>query len=104
MTRSFGDVNASHPTPKSNKQIAAHPWLKPQAFLRAIVLAALQLKKGVILDPFAGSGSTLAAANAMGYDSIGIEKDARYVTTARKAIRELSVLTIKKIDLLARSF
>lgn len=103
-TRPSGDVIASHPTPKSNKQIAAHPWLKPQAFLRAIVLAVLQLGKGVILDPFAGSGSTLAAANAMGYDSIGIEKDARYVTMAPKAIRELSALTIKKIDQLARSF
>lgn len=91
----FGDVIASHPTPKSEKQIAAHPSLKPQAFLRAIVQAVLPLGRGVILDPFAGSGSTLAAANAMGYDSIGIEKDARYVTMARKAIPELAALTIK---------
>ncbi|MGH6835526.1 MAG: DNA methyltransferase [Methylocella sp.] len=97
-TRPFGDVIASHPTPKSEKQIAAHPSLKPQAFLRAIVQAVLPLGKGVILDPFAGSGSTLAAANAMDYDSVGIEKDARYVTMARKAIPELAALTIKKID------
>jgi site-specific DNA-methyltransferase (adenine-specific) len=52
----------------------------------------------VILDPFAGSGSTLAAANAIGYDSIGTEKDARYVALAQKAIPKLAALTINKID------
>jgi len=96
--RPFGDVIKSSPTPKSERQIAAHPSLKPQAFLRAIVHAALPLGKGVILDPFAGSGSTLAAANAIGYDSIGIEKDAQYVAMARRAIPKLSALVIQKID------
>lgn len=96
--RPFGDVIKSHPTPRAEKQIAAHPSLKPQAFLRSVVRAALPLGKGVILDPFAGSGSTLAAANAIGYDSIGIEKDARYVAMAQKAIPKLSALAIKQID------
>jgi DNA modification methylase len=96
--RPFGDVIKSSPTPKIEKQIAAHPSLKPQAFMRAIVQAALPLADGIILDPFAGSGSTLAAANAIGYDSIGIEKDARYVTMARSAISKLSALRIQKID------
>jgi site-specific DNA-methyltransferase (adenine-specific) len=66
--------------------------------MRVIVQAALPLADGIILDPFAGSGSTLAAANAIGYDSIGIEKDARYVTMARSAIPKLSALRIQKID------
>lgn len=96
--RPFGDVIKSSPTPKIEKQIAAHPSLKPQAFMRTIVQAALPLADGVILDPFAGSGSTLAAANAVGYDSIGIEKDARYVAMARSAIPKLSALRIQKID------
>lgn len=30
-------------------------------------------KKGIILDPFSGSGSTLLAANAMGYSGVGFE-------------------------------
>jgi site-specific DNA-methyltransferase (adenine-specific) len=34
--------------------------------------------EGLVLDPFAGSGSTLAAAEAVGYESLGIEKDSRY--------------------------
>lgn len=96
--RPFGDLIKSHPTPKAEKALAPHPSLKPQAFLRSVVRAALPMGKGVIFDPFAGSGSTLAAANALGLDSIGIEKDARYVGIARKAIPKLSALIVKQID------
>ncbi|HLZ02110.1 MAG TPA: site-specific DNA-methyltransferase [Bradyrhizobium sp.] len=96
--RPFGDVIKSSPTPKVERQIAAHPSLKPQAFLRALVRAALPLGQGIILDPFAGSGSTLAAANAVGYESIGIEKDAEYVSMARRTMPQLSSLLIQKID------
>lgn len=96
--RPFGDVIPSHPTPKNEKQIAPHPSLKPQAFLRAVVRASLPTGKGVILDPFAGSGSTLAAANALGLNSIGVEKDARYVSLAQRAIPKLAALVVKKID------
>ncbi|MGD0490089.1 MAG: site-specific DNA-methyltransferase [Steroidobacteraceae bacterium] len=91
--RPFGDVIASQPTPRSERGIAPHPSLKPQAFLRQVVRAALPLGSGVILDPFAGSGSTLAAANALGYRSIGIERDRHYVDMARGAISKLAALT-----------
>ncbi|MGP0092859.1 MAG: DNA-methyltransferase [Xanthobacteraceae bacterium] len=94
----FGDVIKSHPTPKSERLIAPHPSLKPQGFLRAVVRAALPLGEGLILDPFAGSGSTLAAANAVGYDSIGIEKDVHFVTVARQAIAELGALAVRAIE------
>jgi site-specific DNA-methyltransferase (adenine-specific) len=96
--RPFGDVIKSSPTPRAERQIAAHPSLKPQAFLRALVRAALPLGEGVILDPFAGSGSTLAAANATGYASIGIEKDPHYLAMARLAIPRLSELLVEKVD------
>jgi len=96
--RPFGDVISSQPTPKSEKLMAPHPSLKPQAFLRAIVRASLPLAKGTILDPFAGSGSTLAAANALGLSSIGVEKDARYVSMAKKAIPKLAAIPLQKID------
>jgi DNA modification methylase len=88
--RPFGDVVPSRPTPKAEREIAAHPSLKPQAFLRQVVRAALPLGEGTILDPFAGSGSTLAAANAVGYPSIGIENDAKYVKVASDAIAKLA--------------
>jgi site-specific DNA-methyltransferase (adenine-specific) len=92
--RPFGDVIASHPTPRNERGIAPHPSLKPQSFLRQVVRAALPLGSGVILDPFAGSGSTLAAANALGYESIGVERDRHYVDMAREAIPKLAALTL----------
>ena len=45
----------------------------------------LPLGEGVVLDPFAGSGSTLAAANFVGYESIGVEKDPAYYQMALKS-------------------
>ena len=88
----FGDVIRSNPTPKAERRIAPHPSLKPQDFLRKVVRAALPLSTGLILDPFAGSGSTLAAAEAVGYASIGIEKDPAYFKMAEKAIPALASL------------
>lgn len=90
----FGDVILSAPTRPNERQVANHPSLKPQAFLRQIVRAVLPLGEGVVLDPFAGSGSTLAAASAVGYDSVGVELDSRYVTLARKAIPKLAALEV----------
>jgi DNA modification methylase len=90
--RPFGDVIKSSPTPKAERALAPHPSLKPQAFLRHLVRSVLPLEEGVILDPFAGSGSTLAAANAVGHESIGIEANERYVSMARSAIPRLALL------------
>lgn len=90
--RPFGDVIASGPTRKAERAIAPHPSLKPQAFLRQIVRAALPLGEGIILDPFAGSGSTLAAAANVGYRSIGLEKDSSYFEVAKKSIPALARL------------
>jgi site-specific DNA-methyltransferase (adenine-specific) len=88
--RPFGDVIPSSPTHKSERALAPHPSLKPQDFLRAVVRGVLPLGQGVILDPFAGAGSTLAAAEAVGYESLGVEKDAYFFDLARKAIPRLA--------------
>jgi site-specific DNA-methyltransferase (adenine-specific) len=94
--RPFGDVIKSGPTTARERAIAPHPSLKPQSFLRQLAYSALPMGEGVILDPFAGSGSTLAACNALGYQSIGVEKDETYAALARKSIGPLS--TIKLVD------
>ena len=86
----FGDVIKSAPTRRTEKEIAPHPNLKPQALLRQLVRSALPLGDGVVVDPFAGSGSTLAAAEAIGYASIGIEKDPYYFRMAVDAIPALA--------------
>jgi DNA modification methylase len=88
----FGDVITSAPTRKQERSLAPHPSLKPQAFMRKIVRAVLPLGEGTVLDPFAGAGSTLAAAEAVGYRSIGIEKDSRYFDVAREALAKLRAL------------
>ncbi|MGC2520940.1 MAG: DNA methyltransferase [Burkholderiales bacterium] len=88
----FGDVIVSSPTRKTERLLAHHPSLKPQAFLRQLVRGVLPLGEGIVVDPFAGSGSTLAAAEAIGYQSIGIEKDGRYFDLASSAIPKLSRL------------
>jgi len=86
-------VIQSSPARTEERSIAPHPSLKPQAFMRQLVRAALPLGRGVILDPFMGSGSTIAAAEAVGYSSIGIEKDSAYYSVAVKSIPALVRLT-----------
>lgn len=91
----FTDVIESSPTGKSERNLAPHPSLKPQAFMRKIVRAVLPLGEGIVLDPFSGSGSTLAAAEAVGYSSVGIEKDPHFFEIACGAIPKLARLKIK---------
>ncbi|HYV47351.1 MAG TPA: DNA methyltransferase [Myxococcaceae bacterium] len=88
----FVDVIRSSPTHKKERAIAPHPSLKPQALMRQLVRAALPLGEGVVLDPFMGAGSTIAAAVAVGYRSIGIELDATHFDTATRAIPLLATL------------
>lgn len=95
----FGDVIKSSPTRPAERALAPHPSLKPQAFIRGIVRASLPLGEGIVLDPFAGSGSTLAAAEAVGYRSVGVELDAEYVRMAATAIPRLAALKVAQEDL-----
>ncbi|OGL94806.1 DNA methylase [Candidatus Uhrbacteria bacterium RIFOXYB12_FULL_58_10] len=88
----FEDLIPSERTSQHERKLAGHPSLKPQSFLRKIVYASLPLGKGIILDPFMGSGSTLAAANACGLESIGIEVNSEYFDLAKKAVPKLSLL------------
>ena len=89
LEKPFGDVISSSPTHKSERTLAPHPSLKPQHFLRSLIRGVLPLRKGIILDPFCGAASTLAAAEAVGYQSIGIEKDREYFEMARRALPKL---------------
>jgi site-specific DNA-methyltransferase (adenine-specific) len=58
--------------------------------MRQLVRAALPLEKGLILDPFMGSGSTIAAAAACGLRAIGLEINDDYFQLATKAIPALA--------------
>lgn len=93
--RPFTDVIPSERTPQEERKIVNHPSLKPQRFMRHIVRAVLPLGDGRILDPFMGGGSTIAAAENVGYESIGIEIDEQYHSLAVTAIPLLANLYVK---------
>ncbi len=86
------DAIPSGRTPKREEAISDHPCLKPQHFMRIIVRALLPLGEGTILDPFMGSGSTIAAAEAVGYTATGLELDNEYFRLAERAIPRLAEL------------
>ncbi len=53
-----------------------HPTVKPLALMKYLLTLLSTPDGGVILDPFAGSGSTLLAAQSLGRHCIGVELDA----------------------------
>ena len=94
----FKDLIYSSPARGLERQAAPHPSLKPQAFLRQIVRAALPFDEGVVLDPFMGSGSTVAAAAFLGLRSVGLEINADYFQLAVRAIPALAQLETIEVN------
>ena len=64
-----------------------HPCEKPQAMLRHMIETSSR-PVDLILDPFAGSGSTLDAARQLGRRAIGIEKDAKWCEYIAKRLAQ----------------
>jgi DNA modification methylase len=94
----FRDVIVSSVARNGERAIAPHPSLKPQQFLRQLVRAALPFGEGTILDPFMGSGSTIAAAVACGLNSIGLEISQEYFDMAKRAIPLLASVSTPGLD------
>ncbi len=92
----FPDLLQSEITPREERKIANHPSLKPQSLMRQLVYTSLPLGEGVILDPFMGHGSTLAAAMAVGLFAIGIERYADYYADAVKVIPRLARIRVRE--------
>ena len=62
-----------------------HPTEKPGPLLETL-LTVVCPPKGTVLDPFAGSGSSLYAARAQGHKAIGVEADERYCEVIAKRL------------------
>ncbi len=92
----FVDVVVSERTPKREREIADHPSIKPQSLMRQLVRAALPLGEGIIADPFLGSGSTVAAAEALELQCIGVERYQDYYDMASTAIPRLARADVSK--------
>lgn len=95
----FSDLIEVGRTPREEREQANHPSLKPQALLRELVHASLPLGRGIVLDPFMGSGSTVAAANALGISCIGIEHSPEFFNQAPANIQRLSRVVVPRDQL-----
>lgn len=89
VDRGVGTLPGVFPVPikKSDKH---HVTGKPTELMRQVV--RITEPGGMIVDPFAGSGTTGVAALLEGYDFIGIEENAYYHEVARRRLLEASLL------------
>jgi site-specific DNA-methyltransferase (adenine-specific) len=70
---------------KDTKQRNFHPTVKPTALMRYLCRLVTP-PRGIVLDPFMGSGSTGKAAILEGFQFIGIEREEEYIKIAKARI------------------
>ena len=80
----MGSTPDAKRTPVKNN----HPTVKPIALMRYLCKLSRTPSGGVVLDPFAGSGSTGVAAILEGRDFIGIDMEADYIEIERARIED----------------
>jgi site-specific DNA-methyltransferase (adenine-specific) len=77
---------ASTPRANRDREATGHPYQKPLSALRWLLA---KLPEGSrVIDPFAGSGTAIVAANALGIPAIGIEIEERYCEIAVKRLQQ----------------
>lgn len=64
-----------------------HPTQKPVRLMQALIDLTTQPEQ-IVLDPFAGSGSTLVAAKTLRRRYLGIERDPQFVKIARERLKD----------------
>lgn len=76
---------------KNSKEYVGHPTQKPINLMRVILKISTN-KGDTILDPFAGSGTTLVAASELGRNCIGIELHKKYCDTIRRRLERANTM------------
>lgn len=79
---SVGNVIRVSRVPNKERE---HPTEKPLDLMRQLIRVVTP-KSGTVLDPFAGSGTTLVAADLEGRHAIGIERELNYIEISRARI------------------
>jgi site-specific DNA-methyltransferase (adenine-specific) len=87
----FMDLQQHGRMPAAEKDSSPHPNLKPQALMRTLVRCMLPFNDGIVLDPFSGGGSTIAACIYEGRRVIGIEKSKKFYDMAKDGVPRLSM-------------
>jgi DNA modification methylase len=79
-------------TGKAQRRAArnSHPTVKPTA-LMCYLIRMITPPGGVVLDPFAGSGTTLVAAESLGFSWVGFEREPEYVAIAEARLSQRSL-------------
>lgn len=88
--RRDGSVLTGYAPPHHASRI--HPTQKPVALLRYLIGKSCPIG-GLVVDPFAGSGSTLQAALESGRRAVGIEIDERHCEAAAIALSGVLLIT-----------
>lgn len=83
--RTDSDAVRAGRTPKPGKN--NHPTVKPVSLMRWLVRLVTGPRDCVVLDPFAGSGTTGMAALEEGCSFVGIEREAEFVRIARARLK-----------------
>ena len=81
----YPGLNSLHPGRAG--QLAMHPTVKPVALVADAILDCSR-RGGLVLDPFAGSGTTIMAAERTGRRGCGIEIDPAYADVAVRRWQE----------------
>ena len=91
-SRFYYTAKASRADRNTSGATNTHPTVKPTDLMRWLVRLVTP-PGGVVLDPFAGSGSTLVAARAEGFRAIGIEREQEYADIIAARLSQLSLFT-----------
>jgi DNA modification methylase len=78
----------SKTSPKERGKGNKHPTVKPLLLMEYLIRLVMPPENGLLLDPFAGSGTTIIAAQNLGFSSIGIEKESEYAEIARERLKK----------------
>ena len=83
-SRKEGNPGGDNPRNRGvNKRANFHPTVKPQALMKYLI-NLITPPNGIVMDCFAGSGSTLVAAKTLGFDCIGVELGEEYANLAEQ--------------------
>jgi site-specific DNA-methyltransferase (adenine-specific) len=77
------------PLNQKDKKKYGHPTIKPLPLISKLIRNS-SVKGQIVLDPFAGSGTTLAAAKMLGRNYIGFEIEPRWCDLANQRIKEVN--------------
>src|SRR3990167_7734688 len=81
----------SKPDKKEKGDFNAHRTVKPLSLCEYIINLTTYSNEAVVLDPFAGSGTTLVAAKKLGRKFIGIDINKEYIEVAKRRIKSSEV-------------